>query len=1176
MKLLEIHIENFGIFSDRRWDLSGNSFQLIHGPNEAGKSTLLQLIRELLFGFRDRGNPYAFESHTGDMAASAVVDMADGRRIRFRRRKGRKGTVTGQVDGSAQKINDAALSAILGDASADLYQHVFGFSLHELSRGEDSLKSANLNEALFGGSLGSLANLQQTQAELTKESEKLFTPRAKTGSVVNRLLGEIRQQDKELRDATLKPRDYEAQEKAAREARELVGSFDASREEIAQQRAHVARLCDAMGPWQELRVARDELKQISIPAGLSASSGPEFERLQSDIGKATSSLAQARSDLASIEEGLQALHLEPELLAAEATIRTLDKDVTRIEQNAAQAPQLLTQSREIRADVEEQIRQLNPDWDASCFDSHQTSLVQREKVERLADELAELERRQAELTSQRPRLQKALDTQEQRLAGLQSVEPDSRLADLVRQEERYRLWHDQLAETQVDMDAVERKLKAQRQRLISVLSDPECADSELARLPVPLEATLVEYRNRWQSDRDACGKADDELARQQQQLAGCRAELSSLDEQQPVPNREELDDTRSRRDEGWSLIREQYVDAVESDDIEKRISDWTGADPQSLPKLFEQAITDADHLADARQPSAELVAKRERLVSEIHEQQRLVEQATAKREAARHRLDELTTEWDRQWTDMGLSPQSADAMLEWRRSFVDWLEQRGELHRLQTRQDELQSHIDGFVSQLTEAAGRHAVFADCDADDADQLLSQARLHVDAVQSAQLERQQLNESLPISQQELVELDQELELLKEQQQEWQCRWSQFLKELGFPTDWDVNATAKILSGLSEARHKHQQSQRLDEQARVLNGQVQQFEQQVREACRELSPELESLPAADAITRLSERLAVARSDAQEQKSLRKLLQKAAKHLQVSEQESAKLLSQQTALLEAAGTESPDEFLQLAAQAEKQSGLLAEVDRLNRDLRRIAGSSDVETFLSELDATDADTLELRREHVEREHENIGAERDEAVRKDDRAQELLRGMDGEGKTTAMQLGLESRYAQLGAAVDRFVPLVLAQTLLKRAIERFEKEHQPGMLAEVGRLLGHMTNGRHVGIRRRLDEEGTMLIEQHDGKLKTPAQLSTGTREQLYLAIRLAYVQQYCCDSEPLPLVMDDILVNFDPERSRRTLDVLFELSSKIQVLFLTCHTHTLDLVRSAQPDLQPVCLTED
>jgi uncharacterized protein YhaN len=83
-----------------------------------------------------------------------------------------------------------------------------------------------------------------------------------------------------------------------------------------------------------------------------------------------------------------------------------------------------------------------------------------------------------------------------------------------------------------------------------------------------------------------------------------------------------------------------------------------------------------------------------------------------------------------------------------------------------------------------------------------------------------------------------------------------------------------------------------------------------------------------------------------------------------------------------------------------------------------------------------------------------------------------------------------------------------------------------------------------------------------DGVEVTPAALSTGTREQLWLAVRLAYVRQYCEAAEPLPLVLDDVLVNFDAARARATLAVLADFATRTQVLLLTCHAHLVELAR--------------
>lgn len=84
MKLRALDIEHFGVFSGQTLEFDSR-FSLVFGPNEAGKSTLLQLIRELLFGFRPLQNPYVFHDHAGEMAATARFDVSNGTTLRFRR-----------------------------------------------------------------------------------------------------------------------------------------------------------------------------------------------------------------------------------------------------------------------------------------------------------------------------------------------------------------------------------------------------------------------------------------------------------------------------------------------------------------------------------------------------------------------------------------------------------------------------------------------------------------------------------------------------------------------------------------------------------------------------------------------------------------------------------------------------------------------------------------------------------------------------------------------------------------------------------------------------------------------------------------------------------------------------------------------------------------------------------
>jgi uncharacterized protein YhaN len=66
--------------------------------------------------------------------------------------------------------------------------------------------------------------------------------------------------------------------------------------------------------------------------------------------------------------------------------------------------------------------------------------------------------------------------------------------------------------------------------------------------------------------------------------------------------------------------------------------------------------------------------------------------------------------------------------------------------------------------------------------------------------------------------------------------------------------------------------------------------------------------------------------------------------------------------------------------------------------------------------------------------------------------------------------------------------------------------------------------------------------------------MSTGTRDQLYLALRLATLDHYLESAEPLPFIVDDILIQFDDDRSRATLAALADFSDRTQVILFTHH----------------------
>jgi uncharacterized protein YhaN len=146
--------------------------------------------------------------------------------------------------------------------------------------------------------------------------------------------------------------------------------------------------------------------------------------------------------------------------------------------------------------------------------------------------------------------------------------------------------------------------------------------------------------------------------------------------------------------------------------------------------------------------------------------------------------------------------------------------------------------------------------------------------------------------------------------------------------------------------------------------------------------------------------------------------------------------------------------------------------------------------------------------------------------------------------------------------------LRLASAALTAGIERYRSANEDPILKLASESFRQMTLGRFRGIEIALDEDGKHLLVgrregEGPGSQVLVEQMSDGTRDQLYLALRLASLQQWNTVHEPLPLVVDDILVHFDDDRSIEALKQLVRLSDQTQVIFFTHHQHLIELATS-------------
>ena len=168
---------------------------------------------------------------------------------------------------------------------------------------------------------------------------------------------------------------------------------------------------------------------------------------------------------------------------------------------------------------------------------------------------------------------------------------------------------------------------------------------------------------------------------------------------------------------------------------------------------------------------------------------------------------------------------------------------------------------------------------------------------------------------------------------------------------------------------------------------------------------------------------------------------------------------------------------------------------------------------------------------------------------------------------------LKLRYQQVRTRQDEsaqdYARLLLAKRMLEAAIAAWESKSQPEVYRQASRLLSLMTDGRWVKVA--MTPEGRLQVMDAVKTEREPVHLSLGTCQQLYLALRIALLMTADNVGRSIPILADDILVNFDARRRVGAARALAELARTRQVILFTCHEEIVESMRSADPALNVV-----
>ena len=277
------------------------------------------------------------------------------------------------------------------------------------------------------------------------------------------------------------------------------------------------------------------------------------------------------------------------------------------------------------------------------------------------------------------------------------------------------------------------------------------------------------------------------------------------------------------------------------------------------------------------------------------------------------------------------------------------------------------------------------------------------------------------------------------------------------------------------------------------------------------------------------------------------------------------SKIKSELDDMCKEAGCSSYEQLPGVEERSSKRRKIEEKLENLDEQLLRLSAGATVEDFVQDAGGVDPDWIDPEVINLSEEINTLEEEKSRLNQTIGEQRTELNMMDGSARAVELAEDAQTILAKLETDVKRYAHLRFASTVLAQAIERYREKHQGPILKRTNELFAHLTLNSFEGVRADFDDhDNPVFVGVRVGGEEVRVEgMSDGTTDQLYLALRLASLETYLKNNEPMPFIVDDILIRFDDRRATAALQVLAELSTKTQVIFFTHHQHLVELAET-------------
>ncbi|MGO9941761.1 MAG: AAA family ATPase [Rhodoblastus sp.] len=1137
MRLLDLTLDCYGPFNGLRLNFDPLAkIHLVYGANEAGKSSALAAIGDLFYG-APRREKIGF-LRPRDLRISATIRGRNGQILQFIRRRGDRNTL---LDASGAALPDDALAPFLGAATRDIFHRAFGLDARALRAGGDEMLRADgeIGASLFAAASG-LRGLLDLRVSLEAEAEKIFDERKASHRSFYQALARYDAARAEEKAATLSDASLKTLNADIAEAGEKIAAIEEAERQAQAEKLRLERLHKAAPILKNLTEARENFAVFDALADFS----PDWARRLAallDVQKAAGEqAAQGRKACEAARLELEAAQFDAGLLEQAEKIEDIIRASGAYEDAAAVLPRREASQREARQKL--------------IFRAQACGVAGLEELRSVLPDAAALARaeklaaRGREFFAGKQEQQRSLAEEENRLALLSAAQAPQADAGVLREKllafGPIANWDASFREVFGACADEARTLEEKCARLTPPLANLEF----FARNPSP-DAATIEQAAQVFDEMDARESAARQKADAAKEiLTAAHARLRALERLGPVASMAALHEARKSRDAEWQILRAHLkCEAPLGDAVEKA---------ESFERLAAEADGRADALfADATRV-AEVEAEREKTEVALGELRRA---DAALSEVAQQRAQKQLS-WKRDWSAAGIEPSAPRKMIIWRNRADALLEARENLARLRDKAAAWRMGLDASLPGL-EALATECGLAPLPLDAA-ALAKRIESKIGEIAKAQDAAREAQAKIADAPIRIARLKQRLEVLSEEEARWRDEWLAALETVRLDEDATFDeAQARIalwraLPG--ELQDEDEKAQR----AAAIARDIADFESQLDALLALCARDLPSRPALAAAAILRKNLTQAREKAALRERAERALRQAAETAQKSEEEFAQARS---ALHDFCAEASFDgEPAALAERLTKREMLTASIETERARLALVVDGFDETTLAREAENFDPDAAQVRLGEIERQSE---------ARKNE-AREIhagLRAAEGEWARLQHSFGAEQAvFAKENARAEilqesrRWAVLKLAALLVNAGLARHRDRRKDPLIFRAGELFSSLTQGRYGELKQDFgdDDQLHLRAKRFDGAELGVPDLSEGARDQLYLALRLAFLEDYAGRSEAPPFIGDDLFASFDDSRVAAGLRTLEQASGAIQPIIFTHHAHIVGIAQ--------------